>query len=151
LLKIDIGGQEVIARSSIQVIEGGGMDLRIGLNLPGHGRRIDGRTAERELCGVLPDLIDDLDWDEIDREGAIAFDVCVVGTVALREQLADRQLWAFMADGAILPRRSGISVEPMSKGAVPFTSPQSLRVSLETTHRGTVSGMGVPEGITLVV
>src|SRR5699024_11349835 len=59
LLKIDIGGQEVIARSSIQVIEGGGMDLRIGLNLPGHGRRIDGRTAERELCGVLPDLSDE--------------------------------------------------------------------------------------------
>src|SRR5690625_523291 len=151
LLKIDTGGQEVIARSSIQVIEGGGMDLRIGLNLPGHGRRIAGRTAERELCGVLPDLIDDLDWDEIDRDQAIAFADSVVDTVTLREQLTDRQLVAFVADGAILPRRSGISDEPMSKGAVPFTSPESLRVSLETPHRGTVSGMGVPEGITLIV
>src|SRR5699024_5613249 len=118
---------------------------------PGHGRRIDGRTAERELCGVLPDLIDDLAWDEIDRDEAIAVADSVVDTVALRQQLADRQAGHFVADGAILPRRSGISDEAMSMGAGLFTSPQSLRDRRETPHRGTVSGRGVPEGITLVV
>ncbi|WP_017612863.1 ABC-ATPase domain-containing protein, partial [Nocardiopsis salina] len=151
LLKIDTGGQEVIARSSLQVTEGGGIDLRIGLNMPGHGRRIDGRTAERELCRTLPDLVDDLDWDEIDQKDAVAFADSVADTVALRDALAGRGLVSFVAEGAILPRRSGISDEPMTDGAVPFDSPESLRVSVDLPHRGTVSGMGVPEGITLIV
>ena len=151
LLKIDTGGQEVIARSSLQVTEGGGMDLRIGLNMPGHGRRIDGRSAERELCRTLPDLVDDLDWDEIDQKEAVAFADSVADTVALRDQLAGLDLVSFVADGAILPRRSGISDEPMTDGAVPFGSPESLRVSVDLPHRGTVTGMGVAEGITLIV
>lgn len=151
LLKIDTGGQEVIARSSLQVTEGGGIDLRIGLNMPGHGRRIDGRSAERELCRALPDLVDDLDWDEIDQKEAVAFADSVADTVALRDQLAGLDLVSFVADGAILPRRSGISDEPMRNDAVPFDSPESLRVSVELPHRGTITGMGVAEGITLIV
>ncbi|GAA1085663.1 ABC-ATPase domain-containing protein [Nocardiopsis metallicus] len=152
LLKVDTGGQEVIARSSCQVTETGALDLRIGVDLPGHGRRIDGRTAERELCRTVPELIDDLDWDEIDQKEAEAFADSVADTVALRTELADRDLVAFVADGAVLPRRSGVSDEPMrGEGVVAFTSPESLRVSIELPHRGTVTGMGVPEGITLIV
>ncbi|WP_017572051.1 ABC-ATPase domain-containing protein [Nocardiopsis halotolerans] len=150
LLKIDTGGQEVIERSSCQLTDGG-IDLRIGIDLPGHGRRIDGRTAERELCRTLPDLVDDLDWEEIDTEEATAFADTVADTVALRSQLEERRLVAFVADGAVLPRRSGVSDEPMARGAVPFEAPESLRVSVDLPHRGTVSGMGVPEGITLIV
>ncbi len=152
LLKIDTGGQEVIDRASCRVTGDGGLDLRIGVDLPGHGRRIDGRTAERELCRTVPELIDDLDWEEIDQEEARAFADSVADTVALRAGLADQGLVAFVADGAILPRRSGVSDEPMAgRGVVPFTSPESLRVSVELPHRGVVTGMGVPEGITLVV
>ncbi len=150
LLRIDTGGQEVIERSSCRLTDGG-IDLRIGIDLPGHGRRIDGRTAERELCRTLPDLVDGLDWEEIDVEEAVAFADSVADAVTLRSGLAERGLVAFVADGAILPRRSGVSDEPMTRGAVPFSSPESLRVSVELPHRGTVSGMGVPEGITLIV
>ncbi|MBQ1084262.1 ABC-ATPase domain-containing protein [Nocardiopsis sp. B62] len=152
LLKIDTGGQEVIARSSCQVTEDGALDLRIGVDLPGHGRRIDGRTAERELCRTLPALVDDLDWDEVDEAEATAFADSVADTVALRAGLVDRGLVAFVADGAILPRRSGVSDEPMAgEGVVPFSAPESLRVSVDLPHAGTVTGMGVPEGITLIV
>ncbi|WP_017605184.1 ABC-ATPase domain-containing protein [Nocardiopsis alkaliphila] len=152
LLRIDTGGQEVIARSSCQVGADGALDLRIGLELPGHGRRIDGRTAERELCRRVPELVDDLDWDEIDQKGAEAFADSVVDTVALRGALPEHGLVAFVADGAVLPRRSGVSDEPLrGEGVVPFVSPESLRVSVDLPHRGTVTGMGVPEGITLIV
>ena len=152
LLRIDTGGQEVIARSSCQVGADGALDLRIGLELPGHGRRIDGRTAERELCRRVPELVDDLDWDEIDQKGAEAFADSVVDTVALRGALPEHGLVAFVADGAVLPRRSGVSDEPLrGEGVVPFVSPESLRVSVDLPHRGTVIGMGVPEGITLIV
>lgn len=151
-LKIDTGGQEVLVRSSCRVGADGSLDLRFGLDLPGHGRRIDGRAAERELCRTVPELVDDLDWEEIDRKAAEAYADSVVDTVALREALSDRGLVAFVADGAVLPRRSGVSDEPLTgAGMVPFASPESLRVSVDLPHRGTVTGMGVPEGITLIV
>ncbi|MCQ4775963.1 ABC-ATPase domain-containing protein, partial [Lacrimispora saccharolytica] len=56
----------------------------------------------------------------------------------------------FVADGAILPRESGVSSRPM-KGAKAFSSPESLRISMQLPHKGTITGMGIPEGITLIV
>ncbi|GAA0974223.1 ABC-ATPase domain-containing protein [Nocardiopsis tropica] len=150
LLKIDAGGQEVIERSSCRLTDGG-LELRIGIDLPGHGRRIDGRTAERELCTTLPALVDDLDWEAVDAAAAEAFADSVADTVALRAGLEGRGLVAFVADGAVLPRLSGVSDEPMADGAVPFEAPESLRVGVDLPHRGAVTGMGVPEGITLIV
>ena len=68
----------------------------------------------------------------------------------IRQELKKRSLAAFVSDGAILPRESGISSRPM-KNSVPFVSPESLRVSMELPHRGTITGMGIPCGITLIV
>ena len=51
----------------------------------------------------------------------------------------------------MLPRASGIDPGPLTQGAIPFRSPESLRVTLDTPHRGPVDGMGVREGITLIV
>ena len=68
----------------------------------------------------------------------------------IRSQLTKRNLVAFVADGSILPRESGISSRPM-KGSIPFTSPESLRVTMDLPHKGKISGMGIPEGITLIV
>mgnify|MGYP003899168419 FL=1 len=35
--------------------------------------------------------------------------------------------------------------------AIPFVSPESLRVSISTPNRGIISGMGTPSGVTLIV
>ncbi|GAA3756619.1 putative ABC-class ATPase [Spinactinospora alkalitolerans] len=149
-LRIDAGGQEVLDRAACQIHEGE-VRLRLGIELPGHGRRIDARTAERELCERLPDAVDALMWDALDTEAATAFADTVEDAVALREQLPDLGLVAFVADGSVLPRRSGVSDLPMTGAAVPFASPESLRVTVKLPHRGEVSGLGVPEGITLIV
>jgi predicted ABC-class ATPase len=70
---------------------------------------------------------------------------------ALRAQLRPRGLVAFVADGAVLPRRSGVDEHPLQgRGVVPFESPASLRVTLERPNAGPLSGMGIPEGVTLV-
>ena len=55
-----------------------------------------------------------------------------------------------MADGSVLPRESGISSRPM-KDSIPFRSPETLRITMELPHKGTITGMGIPEGITLIV
>ncbi len=67
---------------------------------------------------------------------------------ALRSLLTDRGLVAFVANGAVLPRASGIDQSPLEE-AVPFTSPASLEVCLHTPG-GPVTGMGVPAGVTVI-
>lgn len=59
-------------------------------------------------------------------------------------------LVAFVANGAVLPRKSGVSMQPM-KDAVSFVSPQSMEVTMELPHHGTIKGMGIKKGITLIV
>ncbi|GAA4506466.1 ABC-ATPase domain-containing protein [Brevibacterium yomogidense] len=71
--------------------------------------------------------------------------------LALQEQLASRGLVAFVGDGAILPRRSGDSDHPLDQGAVLFRSPASLRVAFDLPSGRHVEGMGVREGITVII
>jgi predicted ABC-class ATPase len=62
------------------------------------------------------------------------------------------KLVSFIANGSILPRRSGISDLPLSRQtAVEFISPPELEISLDTLHSGSIRGMGIPEGITLII
>jgi len=69
---------------------------------------------------------------------------------AIRSQLKPMGLVAFVANGSVLPRESGVSQRPM-KGAVTFTSPKSMEVTLDLPYKGKISGMGIREGVTLIV
>ena len=68
---------------------------------------------------------------------------------ALRAQLKQQGLNAFIANGSILPRASGASCLPMAN-AVPFQSPKESEVGLKLSDGFVVNGMGVPAGITLL-
>lgn len=149
-LRVDAGRQQVLDRSSCQVVDGA-VRLRLGIDLPGRGRSIDGRAAEKSLCADLPDVVEHaLRYATADRERMTEFVESIEDTDALREELPARGLVAFVGDGAILPRRSGVDERPLTE-AVPFSSPESMRVEIELPNRGVVSGMGIPEGITLIV
>lgn len=67
----------------------------------------------------------------------------------IREELKKRGLIAFVANGSILPRQSGNSDLPM-KDAVPFQSPKSMEITIQLRHRGSITGMGIRKGITLI-
>lgn len=70
----------------------------------------------------------------------------------LREELSKHDLVAFVANQAILPRESGVSGRPMTgSDSIPFQSPPSLQVSFKLPHYGTITGMGIPKGVTLIV
>ncbi|MEW2454532.1 ABC-ATPase domain-containing protein [Streptomyces albus] len=153
-LRVDAGGQEVLERSSCTVSgDDGAVTLRLGVALPGHGRRIDGYEAERLLCQVLPRAAEAaLRHEALDAREVRRFVETVEDSVALREALPGLGLVAFVADGAVLPRRSGVDDRPADgAGVVPFASPEKLRVTVELPHAGAVTGMGVPEGVNLVV
>ena len=68
----------------------------------------------------------------------------------IRDQLPKLGLCAFVANGSILPRESGVSSKPM-RGAVKFQSPKEQEVTITLPHAGVISGMGIKRGITLIV
>lgn len=145
-------GQQVLERTSLRVDANGEVRARFLVGLPANGRRIAGRLAQVLLTESLGDCV---------REALVqgAWDIKLLQThceavqdsVALREALKAQGLIAFVGDGACLPRRSGADDRPVSKAAVLFESPQSLRVTLDTAHSGKISGMGIAQGVTLIV
>ena len=143
-------GQEVLERTACRV-EAGNVILRFEAGFPARGRTIDARELEKMLFDILPGcVLSSLYYRRISQEKLrAAIDLCE-DQQYIRETLPELGLCAFIADGSILPRESGVSDRPM-EGAVPFRSPESLRVTLTLPHRGQVSGMGIPKGITLFV
>jgi predicted ABC-class ATPase len=142
--------QVVLPRTSL-VVEPDYVEARVAVGLPARGRTVDARAARTVLLEELPEVARRaLTPGGID-EGAARWHVETVEDAQhLRELLAGLGLVAFVADGAVLPRESGESDRPLREGAVPFESPQEFRVSVDLPNRGPVSGMGVPEGVTLV-
>ncbi len=149
-VRIDAGAQTVLDRSAVLFTEEG-VELRFTVALPAKGRTILGRQAADILCHQLPWIVADaaeaarLDTAALERHCAAVED-----QQAVREQLRDRGLVGFVADGAILPRQSGVDDRPL-EDAIPFSSPDSLRVTIEAPNAGAIMGMGVPRGITLIV
>ncbi|MGH3324808.1 MAG: P-loop domain-containing protein, partial [Streptomyces sp.] len=152
-LKVDGGGQEVLDRGSCQVADDGCVTLRFGLALPGKGRRIDAREAQRLLCRTVPAIAGRaLRYASLDAGAVREFVETVEDSDALRAALPGLGLVAFVADGAVLPRGSGVDDRPASgAGVVPFASPEGLRVTVELPHAGPVTGMGLREGVSLIV
>ena len=146
-------GQKVLERIAV-VFSENRMELRFEMGFPARGRSILADEMSRLLFDILPKLAGNClfydRWDAGSKERLQAAIFLADDQKALREELVKRKLAAFVADGAILPRESGISDLPMKK-AVAFHSPEMLRTEIPLPHRGVITGMGIPEGITVIV
>lgn len=150
LMTVSRCGQQVLERTAMRVQEGD-VTLRFEAGFPANGRTINARELEKMLFDILPDCVrKSLFYGKIDQEKLQQAIRLCEDQQCIRQCLSEKGLCAFIADGSILPRESGVSEKPM-KGAVTFLSPESLRVSLNLPHRGEISGMGIPKGITLFV
>ncbi len=150
---ISIGwpAQAILERTNIRITERT-IEARITVQLPAGGRRIHGHAAARMLTEDLPDAVDQaLLYRNLDGDAATAQVTLLRDQEALRGQLADLGLVAFVGNGAILPRQAGNSDLPLEQGATPFTSPKSLEVSITLPSGRTVTGMGIPEGIVVII
>lgn len=118
-------------------------------------RHLEGRFRQKELEKILfeflPECIENaLCWRRLDHQKVEQAVWLAEDQNVLRKILAENHWVAFAANGSILPRKSGVSELPMA-GSVPFQSPDTLEKVIELPHRGKVSGMAIPEGITLIV
>ncbi|MCP1728359.1 putative ABC-class ATPase [Natronospira proteinivora] len=150
VLSIDAGGQTVLERSCV-LFDESGVELRLKVALPARGRKIMGRQAAEALTERLPAVAQAILCPEgADIDAMIRHCQVVEDQAAMRRSLVERGLVAFVADGSVLPRASGVSEGPLPE-AVPFESPDSLRVTLDRPNAGPIAGMGLPSGVTLIV
>ena len=152
IISIDRPGQEILERTSVLITEPH-VEARFVMGLPARGRMVAARHAHAMFFDELPQIVrvslffSNLDEQVLRKHIEVAEDAD-----ALRNQLDGLGLVAFVADGAVLPRASGIDPRPLKKGlVVPFESPESLRTKVKLPNRGTITGMGIGKGVTLVV
>jgi len=150
-IEIDTPGQEILERSAV-TIDDEVIRVRFFAGLPAFGRRIAGRDAAAMLLDEIPEIVGEtLRYDSRLHDSLQTHVETYRDAEELRKQLLDRGWVAFVADGSVLPRASGIDPRPMkSEAALPFHSPESLRRTVRLPNRGEVSGMAIPPGVTVI-
>ena len=149
----DTAGPEMLVRNALWV-DNGELRACLQVRLPGDGRKIQAEAAAEILTMVLPDLVSAALYNsgESKKDGVEPELVEHYRVLAERKeilsQLEERGLCAFVPDGAVLPRASGLSELPMD-GAVPFVAPEEMAVTLVANGRE-IRGMGIPKGITVI-
>jgi len=151
LIAIDTSGQQILRRNAV-IVEPAFVEARIIMGLPANGRRVAGRQAIQMFIDELPVIVDKaLYHQNLPHEKLVQHIESAEDQHALRESLKNKKLVAFIANGSILPRRSGINDEPLHEDVIRFQSPPSQEHEFTLPNAGSIKGMGIPEGVTLIV
>ncbi|REJ06939.1 ABC-ATPase domain-containing protein [Halobacillus trueperi] len=149
MIAIDQPGQEILERTSVS-LNAEDMTVCLTVGLPANGRRINGKQAEKLFFSILPEIMNQSVFAIKDKT---IESVCQLADQhqTILDEMKKNDWISFVADGAILPRESGISQRPM-RDAVPFESPESNRVTIDLPHRDEpITGMALKRGIVLIV
>ncbi len=143
--------QKILKRNAV-LINQGALQVIFFVGLPGEGRNILGKECARLFSETVPLLFEkallatSLDLNEINKHLHVLEDYNYLS------QLLEKNEWAaFIADGSILPRASGISEKPLLKGVVQFRASEDFFAEVELPHAGKVRGMSIKSGSTLIV
>lgn len=152
LLSVSKCGQEILERTACTVDpSSGNAELHMEIGFPANGRTINSKELIKILFDFLPGCVTSALYYASLNPAAVSEVIQLAEDQHyIREQLPLLGLTAFVAEGSILPRESGVSSRPM-KQATPFHAPESLKVTLNLPHRGPLTGMGIKKGITLIV
>ncbi|MEX2783986.1 ABC-ATPase domain-containing protein [Streptococcus sp. H49] len=149
-IAVDACGQEILDKTAV-LIHPHSLEVRFTVNLPAAGRRIMGVAADKLLNAVLPQIVkQSLFYQNIDQKGLQGQVRLFLDQLYIREELRKRDLVAFIGNGSLLARASGVSDLPL-KSAVPFKSPESREVTLRLPSGKVISGMGIGPGVSLIV
>lgn len=152
LISISRCGQEILERTACSMSpETGDILLRMEIGFPANGRTINSTELIKILFDFLPQCISrTLYYKKLNAARVDSVIHLSEDQYAIRSQLESMDLVAFVANGAILPRESGVSQRPMRNATI-FQSPSSMEVTLKLPYAGEMKGMGIRKGITLIV
>ena len=150
LIAISKCPQEILNRTSI-IINEHEIEARFYVGFPARGRSVLSKELEKILYSVIPNLVDkSLMYKNINNEKLKARVKLVEDQEYIRNELDKMGLIAFIANGSMLPRESGVSTKALKIGKA-FTSPKELEVEFNTQSKGLIKGMGIKKGVTLIV
>ena len=150
LIEISRCPQEILERTAI-IRNKNFFEVRFYVGFPARGRSVLARELEKIIFNIIPNIVEStFIYENIDKLALINRVKLMEDQCFIRENLKEKGLVAFVANGSILPRESGISARPLRDGKK-FVSPQALEVEFDTPNRGKIKGMGIPKGITLIV
>lgn len=155
LISVSRCSQEVLERTACRIDpKSGDIVLRMEIGFPANGRTINSGELIKILFEFLPECVAGTcfykTYPAAEKEKVKEVSELAEDQEEARRLLSAMGLTAFVANGSILPRESGVSDRPMAK-AVPFTSPSSMEVVMKLPHAGAIKGMGIPRGVTLIV
>lgn len=155
LMAVSRPGQEILERTAAEFGEAdGSLLIRMEVGFPANGRTINSSELIKILFGFLPECVAaTCFYGKYSPKGKAQVEVVkklAEDQAAAREAIKTLGLCAFIANGSVLPRKSGVSDRPMEK-AIPFAAPASMEVVLELPNRGKLAGMGIKKGVTLIV
>ena len=150
LIEISRCPQEILERTAI-IRNKNFFEVRFYVGFPARGRSVLARELEKIIFNIIPNIVEStFIYENIDKLALINRVKLMEDQCFIRENLKKKGLVAFVANGSILPRESGVSARPLRDGKK-FISPQALEVEFDTPNRGKIKGMGIPKGITLIV
>ncbi len=152
LIAVSHCSQEVLERTACRLDpKSGDVLMRFEVGFPANGRTVNAGELGKILFDFLPKCAEQaLFYQNIDRERLRAAVDLAEDQHCVREQLPGLGLCAFVANGSVLPRASGVSSKPMGDG-VKFVSPKELEVTLDLPRGRQITGMGIRRGVTLIV
>ena len=152
LIAVSRCGQEVLERTACRLDpKSGDVLMRFEVGFPANGRTVNAGELGKILFDFLPKCAEQaLFYQNLDRERLRAAVDLAEDQHCIREQLPGLGLCAFVANGSVLPRASGVSSKPMGDG-VKFMSPKELEVTLDLPRGRRITGMGIRRGVTLIV
>ena len=143
-------GPEIMRRTAVE-FNNIALLVRFEVGFPANGRTINAQELEKILLEFLPQIVKTcLFYQSWEKAKIQACYELAENQQRNREVLEERKLVAFCANGSILPRKSGVSSQPL-KDAIEFQSPESMEISIDLPFGNSIRGMGIPEGVTLII
>lgn len=150
-IAIDTPGQQILERSSCLVSKSE-IEVHFVVGLPADGRRILGLAASKIVCEYLPKIVyKSLYFKNLNQKNLYRHILTYEDADYIRNKLKDKGLITFVANDSHLPRKSGIDDRPLDEDVIPFKSPTSFEVEFTCPNKGVIRGMGIPQGITVIV
>lgn len=144
---VDLPRSAVVPRTSM-VVTDEYVECRLGIDLPARDGRILAHVAQEIFFDEMPQVVNSaLVYANLDPRDVRTFVDFVQESDQIRQAMNARGLIAFVADGSYL---GPDDVDAYGPEPVAVESPPSLRVTIDLPGGRSVTGLGIPQGVTLI-
>ena len=141
-------GQEILERGSVTVTEHY-VEASFTADLPSSGGKVNALAAEELIFGRIGRIVAESLMYRAYKPAKLYNHIHTADNAEfIRSMLPEMGLVAFVATGAVLPRRDD-DLAPLTD-AVPFDCDECLKVTMAVPHGEPVTGLGLREGFTVL-